>query len=345
MADDTCSLTGLVKAGGCGSKLGADELRAALAGIPKQSHPNVPFGTSAGDDAGVYILRDDLAIIQTVDFFTPIVDDPYDFGCIAAANALSDCYALGANPITVLNLLCFPRDRGTDEVKEILRGAADTTSRSGAVVLGGHSINDVEPKFGLSVTGAQHPKKLVLNNGAKPGDVLILTKKIGVGILSSATRKSISCSGWPEAVESMKTLNNIASHVMFDYGIRAATDVTGFGLLGHARNVAEASSMSFEIDSEKVRLFTGVREIATSFAGGGAERNWKWVKDVVDMPDHISGDIRVCLCDPQTSGPLLLAVPADKVDSFLAKIADQGVTEAHQIGRVIEKNSKVIFVR
>lgn len=333
-------LTELVRAGGCGSKLGPQELREALTDLPRISDPNLLFGTGSGDDAGAYKLTPDLAIIQTVDFFTPIVDDPYDFGAIAATNALSDCYALGATPKTVLNIFCFPRSLGVEIAREILRGGADKVKEAEAVVIGGHSVDDKEPKFGLAVTGVCDPKKLIYNSNAKPGDVLILTKPIGTGTLMNAAKKGGEISGvvkekaFQQALDSMKTLNKTAGLLMHEFGVTAATDVTGFGLLGHARNIAEASKVSLSISYGAVPGFLHAKDLAKDFAGGAGKRNLEWVNPIVDRSPGITDSELLFLCDAQTSGPLLMAVPEKNATGFLKKLGEIGVSQAAVIGEV-----------
>ncbi len=349
-------LTSLVKAGGCGSKLGPLDLRAALAGFPEFSDPNLLFGAAAGDDAGVYLLRDDLAVVQTVDFFTPIVDDPYDFGAIAAANALSDCFALGARPITGLNLLCFPCELGFSLVREILRGGAEQMKRAGAVILGGHSVRDAEPKYGIAVTGVVHPQQMILNTGARAGDVLLLTKKIGVGIVTgkkkSQAGKSDDELGEPkleerifqEAVQSMKTLNKAAAELMVSAGARACTDVTGYGLLGHAHNLALASGVALEISYSSVPKFDGIDVYALSGTKGGGDRNKAWVQDKAECAPGIGEVEFSILNDPQTSGPLLFALPAHNAQKLLERMAKSDVPAPAIIGKVVHGKAGLIHV-
>ncbi len=317
------------------------------------ANPNVLFGLGSGDDAGVYRLRDDLAIVQTVDFFTPIVDDPFDFGAIAAANALSDCFALGGTPITGLNLVCFPCSLGTDILREVLRGGEAKLQEAGATVIGGHSVHDPEPKFGVAVTGIIDPRKIITNQGAKPGDALVITKKIGIGIITnfrkprstlgefwktmSASGGSISDTTFAEAVVSMKTLNMTASRLMVEFGAHACTDVTGYGLLVHAFNVASASNVALEISYHKVPKFPEIESHAIAGTKGGNARNKSWARDKVQLAAGIGEVEYSVLCDAQTSGPLLIAIDSQRADEFVNTLHLAGVSQACIIGTVQEK--------
>ncbi|MFN8390177.1 MAG: selenide, water dikinase SelD [Bdellovibrionota bacterium] len=341
-------LTSLVRAGGCGSKFGPLDLRTALSNFPRFEDARLLFGSGSGDDAGVYLMSDDVAIVQTVDFFTPIVDDPYEFGMIAAANALSDCFALGAKPLTGLNILCFPCEIGFDLVKEILRGGAEQMKRAGGVILGGHSVRDTEPKYGIAITGSAHPSKIVMNTGAKPGDVLLITKKIGVGIVTGREKAQAGKSPeeldeprldkavYREAVESMKTLNQSAAELMVEAGVKACTDVTGYGLLGHAHNLALASGVSLEISYSAVPKFPTIEVYAISGTKGGGDRNKLWIKDKVELVDGVGNSEFSILNDPQTSGPLLMAVDPSIADELVAKMKSAGVLAPTIIGRVLD---------
>lgn len=346
------ALTSLVKAGGCGSKIPPYLLHEALAQLPRPANPNLLFGTASGDDAGVYRLTDDLAIVQTVDFFTPIVDDPYDFGAIAAANALSDCYALGATPITGLNLVAFPCSQDMSLLDRILRGGGDKMEEAGAVILGGHSVNDSEPKYGIAITGTVHPKKMVLNTGARPGDVILITKKIGVGIIANLRKKGaadgatqlVSDAVYQEAVTSMKTLNKVASELMVEHGVNACTDITGFGFLGHAHNVALASGVSFEIWLDKVPTFAGVTEHAIEGSKGGGERNRRWIEKQVTVKVPDRDRAFAVLCDPQTSGPLLIAAAPDRAEKLIEKMNASKVLSPAVVGKVVAGSPGTLVV-
>lgn len=349
---DKILLTELVKAGGCGSKIGPCELRQALADLPKSSDPRLIYGQGSGDDAGVYKLSDTLALVQTVDFFTPIVDDPYDFGAIAAANALSDCYVLGGTPITVLNLVAFPNSLDKSILKAILAGGADVVSQAGAVVAGGHSVVDTEPKFGLSVTGTVDPRYMITNQNAKPGDVLILTKRIGAGIVTSLWKKQrgegralvISPALYKEVVDSMKKLNRIAAEIMYRHKASACTDVTGFGLLGHALNMAQASNVTLEITAEDVPHFAGVKELALEGYKGGGTRNRAWTDEFVSFAANVKEEEKALLNDAQTSGPLLISMPEEQSQAVLAELHKAGIPEAAIAGVVKPLGDKPIAV-
>lgn len=300
------------------------------------------------DDAAVYRIDDDRAIVATVDFFTPVVDDPYDFGRIAAANALSDIYAMGARPRFALNLIAFPRDLlETGMLEEIVRGGGDTALEAGIGVIGGHSIDDNEPKFGMCVIGEAAPSALVRTAGARPGDVLVLTKPLGTGIIATAIKRGVA---QPDvvrtAVESMTTLNRGAAEAMLRVGVSACTDVTGFGLPGHLRNMLRASAVAAEIDAACVPLLPGAaRHAADGCIPGGSRRNLHDLQDDLRWDDRLDELQRLILCDAQTSGGLLIAVPADRLDALLAELAVEGAPVAAVVGRITEGPAGRITVR
>lgn len=347
---ESVALTSLVKAGGCGSKLGPLDLRLVLQDLPRTQNPNLIFGTGLGDDAGVYKISESLALVQTVDFFTPIVDDPFDFGAIATANALSDCYALGATPITGLNIVAFSCEVGHSVLAEILRGGAEKMAEAGAVIVGGHSVKDAEPKFGVAITGLVDPAKMITNDKAKVGDVIVMTKKIGTGIVTNIWKKretiksGISEAVLKEAIMSMKTLNATASRIMLQVGVHACTDVTGFGLLTHAHNIAEASRVAMEISYSKVPLLDGIEQFWDTGTKGGGERNRSWIKPHVELSSEVGDEEFAILTDPQTSGPLLICLPAEKGESFVEALKGAGVKSAAVIGRVSEGNAGTVRV-
>ncbi len=341
-------LSKLTKSGGCGSKIGPDDLRKALAGLKPFSDPNLLYGMGMGDDAGVYKISDDKAIVQTVDFFPPIVDDPYKFGRIAAVNALSDVYVMGAKPITALNLLAVSCSVGMDTIGDILRGGADAVREAGAVIAGGHSVEDDEPKYGLAVTGVVDPRKMVTNTGALPGDALILTKKIGIGILRNLARReqsTIDQSVYDEAETAMMRLNRDASVAMLEFGARACTDITGFGLLGHARNVAEASSVRLALEYSRVPKYHEIEAYAVSDATKGGGRNYHWVESVLETATGVTRGMLMVLCDAQTSGGLLVSIPQEKADALLKRLRDGGDEVSAIIGWVEEGPPGTIAVR
>jgi selenide,water dikinase len=327
-------LTSFARCAGCAAKLGAADLTRALHSVPLQSDPRLLVGRETFDDAGVFMLSDDLALVQTVDFFAPIVDDPYLFGQIAATNALSDVYAMGGEPLTALNIVGFPAGKlSTDVLAEILRGGQDKVHEAGAVVVGGHSIIDEELKFGLSVTGRVHPKRILSNALASVGDRLVLTKPLGTGLLATAGKRGEL--GTDEAAAlyaSMCKLNGPAARAAIAVGARCATDVTGFSLLGHSSHIAEASGVSLRIDPRRVPGLPGAREAwARGIRTGGAERNATYLESRVEWNGASEGD-RALLIDPQTSGGLLVAVPAAKVPEYLSL-----VPEGVEIGEIIPR--------
>ncbi len=300
----------------------------------------------ARDDAAVYAIRKDLALVQTVDFITPIVDDPYTFGAIAAANALSDIYAMGARPVTALNLAAFPvRSLPLTILGEILRGAAETVSGAGAVTVGGHTIDDPDPKFGLAVTGLAPPDRIVSKAGGRPGDALILTKPLGTGILTTALdRRLIGEEELQEAVQSMRTLNRVAAEVMVEVGVHACTDVSGFGLLGHLHELAESSGVSARISLDRVPVLPRVWDLARRNAvPGGSRNNQRYLIEHVTWGKHIKPEEQVVVCDAQTSGGLLMAVPPRRKARLLAALQKRGVP-ACEIGRLTRGNPGQIHV-
>ena len=312
------------------------------------SHPNLIVGIERSEDAGVYKLTEKLAIIQTLDFFTPIVDDPYEFGQIAATNSLSDVYAKGGTPITAMNIVCFPiKTMDVMILREILRGGLDKMREAGVVLVGGHSVDDNELKYGLSVTGIIHPKKVVMNNGAKPGDKLIFTKKLGTGIISTGIKNgAVKKSVIKKITQSMTTLNKTASEVMMAVGVHACTDVTGFGFLGHAAEMLTDTDNGMVIESAKVPFFPEVRTLAESgFLPGGLYRNRDFRKKMVkfspDVPEYLTN----LLFDPQTSGGLLIAVAKNKASRLIDAMHNAGVSDAAIVGEVVNKPKGKILVR
>jgi len=321
--------------------LGPGDLTTALAGLPRTRDPRLIVGLETFDDAGVFAVSDDLALVQTVDFFAPIVDDPYEFGQIAAANALSDVYAMGGEPLTALNVVGFPNDKLPLRVlTEILRGADAKIREAGAVVVGGHSIVDDEVKFGLAVTGRVDPRRILTNAAARPGDRLVLTKAIGTGVLATAIKRGELGELEQRAlITSMTALNAVAAKAAREVDARCATDVTGFGLLGHASHIARASGVTVVIDARKVPVLPGAREaVARGIRTGGADRNRTFVDPLVDWGESAESD-RALLVDPQTSGGLLVAVPAPRVADYLA-----AVSGAAEIGEVVSPEARSLRV-
>jgi len=308
------ALTSLSHGAGCGCKLSAADLRPIVAGLPRPTDPRVLVATDTADDAGVVKLTDELAIVQTADFFTPIVDDPYAFGRIAATNALSDIYAMGGAPVSALNLVAFPLETlGADVLAEILRGGADAVAAAGASIVGGHSIDDPEPKYGLAVTGTVHPDRVLRNSGGQAGDTLVLTKPLGAGAVATAIKRGLAADDLvARAVEVMTTLNARGAEQARAAGAHALTDVTGFGLLGHLHELAEASGLAAELDAAAVPAIDGVLELleGEQALAGGSRRNRADAERFATWADAVPEPTRRLLCDAMTSGGLLAAVPA-----------------------------------
>lgn len=309
--------------------------------LPKQQHPNLLVGPSTLDDAGVYRLTDELALVLTLDFFTPIVDDAYDYGRIAAANSLSDVYAMGGTPVTALNIVAFPDGKLPEEVlADILRGAAAVCAEANVAVAGGHSVSDQEIKFGLSVTGVLDPSKgMLANSGAQPGDALILTKPLGTGLISNAMMNDASDENAVRAMtEVMVRLNRAAAEVARECDAHAATDVTGFGLIGHARELAVASGVTVTLNAGNLPAIDGAMKVATSgsFFSGGERRNLAFVEKDARIQDSVPDEMRRLASDPQTSGGLLISLPESRVEDFLKGMRERGETAWH-VGSVGEK--------
>lgn len=336
-AHSTSKLTAQVKAGGCASKLSPKILDQVLPRVPRVSDPNILVGFDTADDAGVYRISPDLALVQTVDFFTPVVDDPYTFGAIAAANALSDVYAMGGRPMTALSILAWPAAADLETLEQILKGGAEKIHEAGCVILGGHSVSDPEIKFGYAITGSVHPDRVMTNTGARPGDVLMFTKKIGTGIISTALKKGIAKDeDVNRAIAQMTTLNRAAAEALEDLEVHGLTDVTGFGLLGHAREMAMGSRVTLEIDSAKVRFLDGALEYAEQKAfSGGLANNREFVSSCVEGSSAFDD----LLYDPQTSGGLLVSLPEKDAEEFARKYP-----AAYRIGQVLPRGAKPLRV-
>lgn len=308
-----------------------------LSTLPRAHHPDLIVGVETSDDAGVFRLRKDLAIVNTVDFFTPIVDDPYTYGQISATNSLSDVYAMGGVPKTAMNIVCFPQTGIDKEVLvDILRGGVDKAREAGVVVVGGHSVTDDEIKYGMAVTGVIDPRRVVRNVGACVGDVLILTKPLGTGIISTALKKGhLNDQGYEAAVRSMTTLNEGASRAMLKHGVRACTDITGYGLLGHAYGMAVGSGVTLRIEAKAFPLLPGVLELTREgYLTGGCKRNRRYLEGKVRVSPEVEKDLEEVAFDPQTSGGLLIAVPEAEGRALLSELKREGVEAATLIGRV-----------
>lgn len=297
-------------------------------------------GISTGDDAGVFRLRDDLAIVSTVDFFTPVVDDPYTYGQVSAANALSDVYAMGGRPVSALNIVCWPQSGLPGEMlAEVLRGGSDKAREAGVVVVGGHSVADEEVKFGMAVTGVIDPRRIIRNVGARPGDALLLSKALGTGVLMTAfKRDALAPDHYASAVNSMKLLNASAAAVMLKYDVHAATDVTGFGLIGHAFKMADGSGVTLIFEESDLPLLQGVLEqVRAGMIPGGGKRNQEYYGPHVKISDEVSDEMVTVAFDPQTSGGLLMSVPKSESIAMLADLHEAGCADAAIVGRVEER--------
>ena len=335
---DSIRLTQFAKRAGCAAKQPPDYLFSLLAGLPPIVDPNVIVGHATADDAAVYRLSDDLALILTTDFFTPIVDRPYDFGAVAAANALSDVYAMAGIPLTALSLVGFPSGALPPEVlAEILRGAIDKANEAGIAIVGGHTIQTEEPIFGLAVVGRVNPLAVITNAGAQAGDVLILTKPLGLGIITTAAKQGKDDSGAiAEAIAVMSQLNRDASRVFARAGAHALTDVTGFGLLGHLRNLAAASGVSAVLWNDAVPILAAAREyVRQGIAPGGTHANRRFLSNWVSYDADITEFEQLLLCDAQTSGGLLAALAGDRAEGVVAELQVLGATSAALIGTVV----------
>jgi selenide,water dikinase len=310
------ALTSLSHGAGCGCKLPAAAIGPLLSGLPRVANPNVLVGFDTSDDAGVVRVRDDLAIVTTADFFTPIVDDPFDFGRIAATNALSDIYAMGASPVSALNLVAFSLETlGGDVLVDILRGAAAIADDAGVPIVGGHSIDDAEPKFGWAVTGVVAPDEVITNAGGRVGDAVVLNKPLGAGAVSTALKRGIADAPLSEAVRVMTTLNRSGSEAALAAGVHGMTDVTGFGLLGHLHELALASGMAAEVDAAAVPAIAGVVELLSDpderAVAGGTRRNRAHAEEFASFGDGVPEALRWLVCDAMTSGGLLAALEPD----------------------------------
>jgi len=335
----TVRLTRFAKRAGCAAKQPPGYLFPLLARLPAPRDANVLVGSATADDAAVYRLSDEMALVMTTDFFTPIVDDPYDFGAIAAANALSDVYAMGGRPIAALNLVGFPDDALDGSVlAEILRGGAEKAGEAGIDVVGGHTIKTDEPVYGMAVSGLVHPDQIVSNARGRPGDALVLTKPIGLGIITTAAKNDQDSQGAiGEAIAWMKTLNRDACAAMLACRAHAVTDVTGFGLLGHLRNMANASGCAAEVWRSAVPVLAAAEHyVATGIAPGGTHANWRFLGDFVQYEAGLEKPDQLLLCDAQTSGGLLIALPREDAPALLQELAARGVRGAAVVGRLVE---------
>jgi selenide,water dikinase len=315
--------------------------------LPQITDPKVLVGSATSDDAAIYQLNDDIALVLTTDFFTPIVDRPYDFGAIAATNALSDVYAMGGKPLAALNIVGFPDQKlPAEALGEILCGAADKAAEAGIAIIGGHTIQTDEPIFGLAVVGQVHPKKVLANAGAKPGDQLVLTKPIGLGIITTAAKngedKAVAIG---EAIGIMSTLNRDAARTLEQFSVHALTDVTGFGLLGHLRNMTSASQVNARVRLEAVPVLAAARDyVRAGIAPGGTHANWRFLANWVNYDTDIDKAEQLLLCDAQTSGGLLICLPAEQAESLVSSLRQSGIGAAAMVGEITEPGDGRITV-
>ena len=342
--ENDVKLTKLASCAGCGAKVGAGTLSKLLEDIKIHNDPDLLVGFDRSDDACVYRINDSQAIVQTLDFFPPIVDDPYTFGQIAAANALSDVYAMGGTPKLALNIMCVPQSMPKSAIQQMLSGGYDKVYEAGALIAGGHSIYDDEPKYGLCVTGFVHPERILKNSGAKPGDAIILTKPLGIGVMTTAHKMGkLSREGMNLCVDVMTTLNKSARDIMIDFKIHACTDVTGFSLLGHGLEMAQGSDATIVFDTANIDFMDEALYLSKQgIAPGGTQRNRAFAQPHVEaasIPEYVQN----LLYDPQTSGGLLIAVDSNDAETLLGKLSGN-VPSARIIGRVERFNSSYIRV-
>ena len=338
-------LTKLASCAGCGAKMGAGTLAKMLEGFQTRSDPRLIVGYDKSDDASVYVLDESTALIQTTDFFPPIVDDPYLYGKVAATNALSDVYAMGGEPKLALNILCAAEGMAEETIREILRGGYDAAYDAGAIITGGHTIRGAEPIYGLAVSGFVHPQKVLTNSNAKPGDVLILTKPLGVGIITTGAKAGmVEKEVMDRIYAQMATLNKAARDIMVQYDVHSCTDVTGFGLMGHSYEMAQGSNCTLHIQVDKVPYHAEALELAAmGLIPAGAYRNREYAQAGVAVQGKFSLAMEDILYDPQTSGGLLFAIPAEEAEACLAQLK-QTIPQAAIIGYVTEKEDSYIIL-
>ena len=338
-------LTKLANCAGCGAKVGAGTLVHLLEGFKTHTDPRLIVGYEKSDDASVFVINEETALVQTTDFFPPIVDDPFLYGQIAAANALSDVYAMGGEPKLALNIMCLAEGMDQKTVQEILRGGYDKAYEAGAIITGGHTIQGAEPIYGLAVSGFVHPDKVLTNSGAKPGDVLILTKPLGIGILTtSAKANMVDKEVMDRIYAQMTTLNKTARDIMVKYSVHSCTDVTGFALMGHGFEMAQGSNCTIHIQTEQVPYHPEAYELAEmGFVPAGAYRNREYAEAGVKNVAGISRAMEDIMFDPQTSGGLLIALPADEAEDCLKELKEQ-IPQAAMIGYVTEKMDAFIYL-
>jgi selenide,water dikinase len=337
----------MVEYGGCSAKISPKQLEEILKYLPLPKDPNILVDIDTHDDAGVYKVNDDLALVLTTDFFPPVCSDPYEFGQIAAANSISDVYAMGGDPVLALNIMMFPAAKLPMEAyAEILKGGFDKATEAGVRIIGGHTIDDFPPKYGLAVVGYIHPLKIMTNAGAKPGDLLILTKPVGTGVILAGHRLGMaSDKDLDEAKSFMKLLNKSGADVMKKHNIKGATDVTGFGLAGHALKMAKASKVSFIMNMKNVPLIgDSYRLIDEGCIPGASFRNLDYAEKDIDFAQDLDYNLKMIAFDAQTSGGLLFCAPAEKVENILEDLKNAGLSESGVIGSVIELGGKFLYL-
>lgn len=333
--------------GGCSAKIPPGQLEEILRHLPISVDPKILVNIDTQDDAGVYMINDELALIFTTDFFPPVCSDPYEFGQIAATNSISDIYAMGGTPLLALNIMMFPASKlPIDSYSEILKGGFDKASEAGVKIIGGHTIDDPVPKYGLAVVGFVHPEKVIVNSGAKPGDILILTKPVGTGIIMAGHRLQLaSDEDLGETKKYMKQLNNTGAGIMRKYGIRGATDITGFGLAGHALKMARASKVSIRINMSNVPLIGKTLDLVDDGCiPGTCFTNLEYAdKDLITSPD-LDYNLKMIAFDAQTSGGLLMCAPEDLAEKIVADLIDEGLVYSSIIGEVSVYNEKLLHL-
>lgn len=343
--EKTIRLTETVKAGGCASKLSPAILDAVLGKLAQPANPRVLVGFDKADDAGVYQLTADLAIVQTVDFFTPMVDDPYTFGQVAATNALSDVYAMGGVPISALALVCFPEKEDVSVLERVMAGGLSKMIEAGCAVVGGHSIRDAEIKFGYAVTGTIDPKRVLTNSSARVGDALIFTKALGTGVISTAVKRNTAQDDWVAgAIRSMTTLNKLSSEICLRHDVHSLTDVTGFGMMGHAREMALGSGVSLDLKASAIPVLPGALDcIRGGFIPGGLNNNRDFADCCLGADADVPEDLITLLFDPQTAGGLLMSVAPASAEALLGELRTAGIPAA-RIGEVVARTHPLIHV-
>jgi selenide,water dikinase len=338
----------MVEYGGCSAKISPKQLDEILKYLPLPKDPNILVDIDTHDDAGVYKINDDLALVLTTDFFPPVCSDPYEFGEIAAANSISDVYAMGGDPVLALNIMMFPASKLPMEVyAEILKGGYDKATEAGVRIIGGHTIDDFPPKYGLAVVGYIHPDRIITNSGAKPGDILILTKPIGTGVIMAGHRLGMVTEEiLTEARTLMKLLNKSGAEVMKKYNLRGATDVTGFGLAGHALKMAKASKVSITMNMKNVQLIGNTYELIDEGCIPGASfRNLDYAEKDIEFGSDLDYNLKMIAFDAQTSGGLLFAAPAEKVSEILEDLINAGLSDSKVIGRVSNQEAKFVYLK